>query len=358
MRNNSVLVLYLGSKGAGPGFCYSLARELENSSLLEGIVCAKNQELMSEYVEKFKDKVIAVESANTLSQVSNFFRLFRCIRVIFGMVKKNRLRNVLCPMTHPWVLIALPLLKVVGCNISFVIHDAIPHAGDSKVFNLIQRFVLYCSAKSLIFVSETQKKYMEKSVLLRRKEHYIIKHPSFFHYFDYKSYFFQNSKPEFDFVFFGRIEPYKGLNLLISAFKRLLSVHPDATLLLCGSGKVESLDFEAIPGVSVDLRYIPDSEVPSIICKAKVVALPYLGGTQSGVMTIANDFNRLCVSTPVEGLVEQGEYTGVNIFSENFSAESFAIAMASALNFTGEVKNNRIHSGVAKYFNNKYQDNT
>jgi glycosyltransferase involved in cell wall biosynthesis len=357
MRNNSVMVLYLGSKGAGPGFCYSLARELESSSLLEAIVCAKNQELMSKYVAEFQDKVFPVESANTLGQVSNIFRLFRCMRVILNLVKKKRVRNVLCPMTHPWVLIALPLLKVLGCNISFVIHDAIPHPGDSKIFNLIQRFILYFFAKSLIFVSDTQKKYMDESVLLRKKEHYVIKHPSFFHYFDFKSYFYQKSKPEFDFVFFGRIEPYKGLNLLISAYKRLLSVHPDATLLMCGSGEVESLDLDAIPGVSIDLRYIPDSEVPSIICKGKVVVLPYLCGTQSGVMTIANDFNRLCVSTPVEGLIEQGKYTGVNIFSENFSEESLAIAMASALKFTGEVKNKWIHSGVANYFDSKSQRN-
>lgn len=351
MSNNSVLVLYLGSRGAGPGFCYSLARELEMSSLLEAIVCAKNQELITKYVADFGEKVITVESANSLSQVSNIFRLYRCMRVILDLVKTRRVRNVLCPMTHPWMLIALPLLKVVGCNISFVIHDAIPHAGDSKAFNLIQRFFLYCFAKSLIFVSETQKKYMEDSILLTKKEQYVIKHPSFLHYFDSKSYDIQKSTPKFDFVFFGRIEPYKGLNLLIGAFKHLLSEHPGATLLLCGSGEVQGLDLDAIPGVSVDLRYIPDSEVPSIICKGKVVVLPYLCGTQSGVMTIASDFDRLCVSTPVEGLIEQGKYTGVNIFSENFSEESLAIAMASALNFTGEVKNKRIHSGLADFFN-------
>lgn len=106
--------------------------------------------------------------------------------------------------------------------------------------------------------------------------------------------------------YFGRIEPYKGLPILIEAYQRLRRHHGDnIQLILAGAGRDDSLYLvKDDPNVYVINRFIADSEVSSIFCHMDVVVLPYLDATQSGVIPLAYSHGKPVITSNVGALPE------------------------------------------------------
>jgi glycosyltransferase involved in cell wall biosynthesis len=107
-------------------------------------------------------------------------------------------------------------------------------------------------------------------------------------------------------LFFGNWDRYKGIDVLIDAFDRLVSRRPQATLTIAGSVTDPEVDVDAIrrwanthQGVEVTEGYVPLAEVPGIFARARVVALPYTGVFQSGVAHLAMTLGRAVVATDV-----------------------------------------------------------
>lgn len=112
-------------------------------------------------------------------------------------------------------------------------------------------------------------------------------------------------------LFFGRLQEYKGVPVLLEAFERLNARGRNYTLVLAGEGP--ALDREraaAIRGVVLRDRFLPRDEVVAEFQRASLVALPYLEATQSGVASAAIANGRAMVASAVGGLVDvvrQGE---------------------------------------------------
>ncbi|MFN2555471.1 MAG: glycosyltransferase family 4 protein [Nitriliruptorales bacterium] len=106
-------------------------------------------------------------------------------------------------------------------------------------------------------------------------------------------------------LFFGIWNRYKGLDLLFDAFAVLRSRMPEAELVVAGAvGKgvdVAALRRRAEEIGGVDLRpgYVPAAEVADLVGQSRVIAIPYLQGTQSGVVHVAQTFGRPVVATAV-----------------------------------------------------------
>jgi glycosyltransferase involved in cell wall biosynthesis len=102
---------------------------------------------------------------------------------------------------------------------------------------------------------------------------------------------------------FGRLLPYKGLDLLASAARELHGCE----LRVVGSGpeSPELASLRELPGVTVENRWVPESEIGALIAWADLLVLPYREASQSGVAPAATAAGRYVVSTRVGGLVEQ-----------------------------------------------------
>jgi len=76
---------------------------------------------------------------------------------------------------------------------------------------------------------------------------------------------------------------------------------------ICGGGPVSEVlaRLRALPGVTVDHRWIPESELPNLIEWSDAVILPYREASQSGVAAAAIGQSRLVIATNVGGLPEQ-----------------------------------------------------
>lgn len=97
-------------------------------------------------------------------------------------------------------------------------------------------------------------------------------------------------------AFVGRIRPYKNVEPLVRAFRRWTA--PDARLLVAGNPSAHSLR-DAIedaaapdPRVHLDLRFLPDAEMPDVLGASDLVVLPYEDILHSGSALLALSFNR------------------------------------------------------------------
>ena len=110
-------------------------------------------------------------------------------------------------------------------------------------------------------------------------------------------------------LFFGFIRKYKGLDILLDAFKIVAGKASDVKLIVAGEFYEDEkpyLNQIKANGISdaVILRttFIPDSEVKYYLCAADVVVQPYRNATQSGVTPLSYHFEKPMIVTNVGSL--------------------------------------------------------
>jgi glycosyltransferase involved in cell wall biosynthesis len=106
-------------------------------------------------------------------------------------------------------------------------------------------------------------------------------------------------------LFFGRMEKYKGLDVVYEAVKILIGrgVRHRITIAGRGSAMDELRDaLAALPTVTVIARFVDPRETSRLFQSAAVVVLPYKDATQSGVLGAAFGNHRPVVASRVGGL--------------------------------------------------------
>jgi glycosyltransferase involved in cell wall biosynthesis len=107
-------------------------------------------------------------------------------------------------------------------------------------------------------------------------------------------------------LFFGRIEPYKGIEYFIEAAKKANINIPDSTFIIAGDGDLRPyrglIDNNVI--FNIINRYIDDREVAELFSTANFIVLPYISATQSGIIPIAYAFKKPVIVTSVGSLPE------------------------------------------------------
>ena len=108
-------------------------------------------------------------------------------------------------------------------------------------------------------------------------------------------------------LFFGRIERYKGVEVLIDAFGRAKRQVPALRLSVLGRGRIGWRARRAMDrlGVRVVNRWIADDELVEEIDAHGLIVAPYTSATQSGVVAAAMARGRPCLATTTGGLPEQ-----------------------------------------------------
>lgn len=134
-------------------------------------------------------------------------------------------------------------------------------------------------------------------------------------------------------LFFGYVRRYKGLGVLLRAMPEILT-HSDVRLLVVGefyegeeAYRRQIQDLNLQEKVTLRSGYLKNEEVAVYFSACDVVVLPYLSATQSGIVQIANHFDKPVIATSVGGLVEDvlHEKTGLIVPPENPSALASAV---------------------------------
>jgi glycosyltransferase involved in cell wall biosynthesis len=106
-------------------------------------------------------------------------------------------------------------------------------------------------------------------------------------------------------LFFGRMEHYKGLDVICDALRMLEDRKVAYQMTIAGRGPaIDQLQSQLarVPHVTLLPRFVPPAELSTLLQHAQVIVLPYRDATQSGVLGAAFGNHRPVVASRVGGL--------------------------------------------------------
>ena len=195
------------------------------------------------------------------------------------------------------------------CKVISILDNVVPH--EQHFFDTpLTRYFLKGSTGCVTLCDAVSKDLLRISPDAR---YTVIQHPLYSHFGEKKDRTEAEDKlglvhGKKNILFFGLIRTYKGLDILLEAFGML----PEDYQLIIAGEPYGSFDryqeiIDRIPGkerISMNLKYIKDSEVTNYFSAADVAVLPYRSATQSGISSISYHFEVPMIVTDVGGLKE------------------------------------------------------
>lgn len=328
----AILVNYTGRKGGGPLNAIEMTKALVSNGESVVAVISSDIENLEEWYKIPLEKLITIKtytSAVSLIKNTIMFSLNNK-KVIQEALSDYDIEYIYCPMVTFWTDIInsiFPKAKTV-----IVIHDPKPHTGAlSFVVKYYQK--LYRKADLRIVHSKVFKdlvcQQFGKAIYFPLGEHDIYKSIAD------ESMLVDYPSDTINFLFFGRIEPYKGLGILLKAFCNLKKNEKvNISLTIAGSGDITEYEelIHSSTGIQVFNRWIKDSEVNSFFTGDNLVLVcPYIDATQSGPIIVAYGYEVPVIATKTGGLIEQVEDGNTGILVEPNSVESLEKAMKSII---------------------------
>jgi glycosyltransferase involved in cell wall biosynthesis len=218
--------------------------------------------------------------------------------------------------------------RLAGIPVIVTLHDPEPHPGNVfEYLNAIVRRPVLALVRNIHLLSS---QHIAKATKLARHARVaVIPHGSFAAQFT--EYCCPAVQRERLVLFFGRIQSYKGIDVLLRA---LALLPPDVRLAIAGPGALDPLISRTAQsfGSRVELhnRYLNDQEVAALMQRASVVALPYRHATQSSVPAIAAAFGCRLVASALGHFNEEIPRLG-GILVPPGDPDALAAALAAAL---------------------------
>ncbi len=196
-------------------------------------------------------------------------------------------------------------------KILFITENVVSHEG-SRVDRILTKLGLINSSyfMALSEVVEKELRTISKNKKIFRSELPV--------YDCYQQDKLTSTKKEFGFsendkviLYFGYVRKYKGLDILLDAFPKILETFPGIKLLVVGEfydspdeylNKIKSNKIKN--DVILINKFIPNEEVGKYYSASDVVILPYRSATQSGILNVAYGFLKPVIVTKVGGLSE------------------------------------------------------
>lgn len=209
----------------------------------------------------------------------------------------------ICAMPGLLDLVIAAGLKVLRIPYAVVVHDARPHPGERFPIQFGLHWLLIRGAAMVIVMSRHVEGQLQNWRMVGHRTLVNIVHPPFAPVAPMPP---EVHEGPYRILLIGRLLHYKGLDLLADALE-WLGPRPDMELRVVGQGPPSSaLDrLRALPGVTVENRWVPEAEFDEMIGWAGAVILPYREASQSGVAAAALSAGRRVLGTLVGGLSEQ-----------------------------------------------------
>jgi glycosyltransferase involved in cell wall biosynthesis len=210
----------------------------------------------------------------------------------------------LCAMPGPLDLVMDAALRRIGVPYAVVVHDADRHPGDGHLMQMTLQNRLLRRADALVVLSTHVRARLDGLGLTANKTVLRTTLPP--HTLDMPPPPPRAHGGKLRVLFFGRLLPYKGLDLLAESLALLLP-RPDIEVRIVGAGpECDALKtLRGLPGVSVENRWVPEDEVGTLLAWSDAIVMTHREASQSGVAAAALAARRWIVSTRVGGIAEQ-----------------------------------------------------
>ena len=181
-------------------------------------------------------------------------------------------------------------------NTLYTLHDPIPHKKQNLFDDIVRSRMMLRSFKNLLLLSDALLEPFCKQYGHARENIYFSR----LSVYDFlKSYPHKPNQYGEYILFFGRIDEYKGVDILINAFLDSQVSKEGVKLIVAGKGTLNDIPENLPDNVNIINRYIPNDELAHLIRNCKFVVLPYRTATQSGCVMSAFAFNKPILATRV-----------------------------------------------------------
>ena len=250
------------------------------------------------------------------------FNLPLLLRLIHR-IRKEKFDAIYFESMHIW---NLPVMIFAGKAKTYqVLHDVIPHEGDSqeKMVHLMNRMV--CALADAIVLRNT--KY-----IAQLSQSYGLP-PEKIKYLELWRKYPAYTAPVHSgrILFFGRINPYKGIDNLLAIAKKCPGVQIDVVGKASPQMKSAVEQLSALPNVKLKTGYVSNSEMKAAFVQADWVIVPYSSASQSGVIIDAYKYSRPVVAFDVGAIAEQVENRKSGYLVPAGDPDAFADCLHQAL---------------------------
>ncbi len=325
-----ILLWHLGRKGGGPRYTLELARSLMQRDDVRLSLALSRQSDLYEETAALGLPTLSIDTYQSAPGFAAGLLRLPLVRArLGGFARAQGARIALCSMVHLWNALLVGALKRNGAKNVLVVHDAAPHPGDEHLVRGLMLKNDFRQADLLISLTDQVGKRLvvEQGIA---PEKIIASRLGPFRY--------QGSAPvtprtlgagPYRLLFFGRLLPYKGLDLLIDAMTLLARQDFPVSLRLVGGGPQ---DLGPLPAnVELERGWVPEDAVPGLFTGIDLVVLPYREASQSGVLPISQNLAIPALVTPVGGLLQQVGGGACGFIAESVSAEGLASAIRRIL---------------------------
>jgi glycosyltransferase involved in cell wall biosynthesis len=198
------------------------------------------------------------------------------------------------------------LFRIRNKRIYYIMHDPLPHTGEKGrslrlirniFFNYVDKFLLYSSSSTDLFNSNFPK-YVGKTITLQTPIYRNLKIPV-----QVKEKLYKTKV-----LFFGRISPYKGVELFYSAAEYLSKEFNDVLFIIAGKSLKgyfpRFLNNNSNPNIQIINEFIDLDTLSQLMTESSYCVLPYLDATQSGVVMTAYAYDLPVLVSDCPGLLE------------------------------------------------------
>lgn len=308
---------------AGPVFALDVARGLQENGVDVCAIIHEKMENLADWKAAFSPACLYIWKEWGNRYIEN---LFNGVRIYFKFWKR-RFDFALYPNPVQRNLVVEKFFKVRE-NI-MILHDVIPHSGANEEYSQYVKTIVGQADNIMVlskrFVPVVEEEFHKPGNNILYMRHGIMHYPEFTGSFSQ-----EDLDGNIHFLYFGRIEKYKGLHVLSQAFGKVQQQYPDVHLTVAGSGKFSEYEEEyaALKNVTVMNKYITDEEIAYLFSKPNtVVVLPYIDATQSGITGMAYNYETPVLATDTGGLREQLFDGAVGVFAKPGDADDLAEKM-------------------------------
>ncbi len=301
-------LIHLGRRGSGGPISLGLAAHLCGQVELLAVISSH-----SDVLDAWRGLEVELAVVETYASLP---------RALWGWLDRSRVKRIaatiqawkpdvlLFPMFYTWN----PLLQqyLHGTPAIVVVHDPVAHPGlRGSLYRLIEDWSIRQASRCVVLSSPFISSLVKRGGAPERVD--VIPHGDLSFYLPPAQLQTALQAPDEAqpvILFFGRIEPYKGLEVLLQAYEQLrlqpgLKVRPRLRIVGEGSLRPYQHLLNRLPDLEITNRYVGHQEIPQIFQSVSIVALPYLRATQSGLIPLAAAFKKAVIATRTGGLPEQ-----------------------------------------------------
>lgn len=356
MKNNKITILTQGFLET----TLSIAHYLAKLNLDVNVICINYSNTRKLNVFDFnkyfenkdyisKEDIKSISSSEFIDYISgfdlNFYffkrNKFNPLELMFNGVKMKKIIE----KSNPDVINIIqgsPFLQFIAYllpkeKIVYSLHEIINHFGEtSKKQKVLLNFIIKNKFPVIVFSNTSKKRFIEyinnQEISLRYPIHVI----NFGLFEIYRFFNIEHTSVSLNIndkllnkkiiLFYGRITPDKGLEILLSTYSIIEKQFNDVFLIIAGAGKIE-YDFSNIKNILVFNRHLTNEEIVYFNKIAYVTICPYLSASQSGIPMTTYLFNKPIIASDVGAFPEfiYNMSTGLIIQPNNITSLKDAI---------------------------------